>query len=54
MNPYLAQEKIINIYTDSKYTYNIIHSNIPYLERKGILNPAWKPHHKWMLHTESP
>jgi ribonuclease HI len=24
----LAKDKIINIYTDSKYTYNIIHSNV--------------------------
>jgi ribonuclease HI len=33
----LAQKGIINMYTDSKYAYNIIHSNILIWRERGFL-----------------
>jgi ribonuclease HI len=39
----LAQKKIINIYTDSKYAYNIIHSNILIWREREILTQRRNP-----------
>jgi ribonuclease HI len=39
----LAQKKIINIYTDSKYAYNIIHSNILIWREREILTQRGNP-----------
>jgi ribonuclease HI len=42
----LAKDKVINVYTDSKYTYNIIHSNILiWREGERFLNTKENTHH---------
>jgi ribonuclease HI len=39
----LAKDKIINIYTDSKYAYNIIHSNVLIWRERGFLTQEGTP-----------
>jgi ribonuclease HI len=38
-----AKDKTINIYTDSKYTYNIIHSNVLTWRKSGFLTQRGTP-----------
>jgi hypothetical protein len=39
----LAKDKIINIYTDSKYAYNIIHSNVSFWRESRFLTHQGTP-----------
>jgi ribonuclease HI len=39
----LAKDKIINIYTDSRYTYNIIHANVLIWRERGFLTQQGTP-----------
>jgi hypothetical protein len=41
--PTLTKDKVINIYMDSKYTYNIIHSNILIWRERGFLTQKGTP-----------